>query len=187
MLIKYCYLCKYCYHYFTMFAVMEEKYYAPTLDEFFVTFEYEFWGSTVGGFDVLDINNPSDVSNRIEPSIQVWSKEVVNINPFYSRTLQSISELISSKQIRVKRLDKEDIESLGFIAEVVECGEDTEHDTFGIRLKNSTVGYDGAGYIGNFYSLNNPDKEENLEIFNSFYMIKNKAEFKKLIKQLNIL
>lgn len=161
---------------------MEKHYYIPDISEFYVGFEYEFWGSTVGGVDILDINNPYGSSNRINPSIQVWTNEEVNINPFYSRTLQSISELILSKQIRVKRLDKEDIECLGFVAEVVECGEDTEHDTFGIRLKNAT-----EGYYGNFYPLNNPDIEENLEIFNSFYMIKNKAEFKKLIKQLNIL
>ena len=63
---------------------MENKYYTPELHEFFDKFEYE-------SFDII------------------WKKEI-----FDFRDLDVIDDEIREGKIRVKHLDREDIESLGW-------------------------------------------------------------------------
>ncbi len=69
------------------------KYYTPEIEEFYVGFEYEYlikWG------------------NSIE---EAWRKSKIGNPNWYAKT---VTDLISKEEIRVKYLDKEDIESLGF-------------------------------------------------------------------------
>jgi hypothetical protein len=79
-----------------------DKYYTPTIEEFHVGFEYEeLW---YGGGK--------------SPSGEDWVSHVYNgesLTEEYSEGQSSIEEEIRDKEIRVKYLDKEDIESLGFV------------------------------------------------------------------------
>lgn len=70
---------------------MEDRYYTPTIDEFYEGFEHE----------CLLLNN-------------TWNKEVFNHDLYNDYGYIELSEFIKKEKIRVKYLDKEDIESLGF-------------------------------------------------------------------------
>lgn len=116
-------------------------YYTPTIEEFHIGFEYEFHSMTVGGMGFYDANNNS-FTKLAEPSIKLWNKEVMlsalpsgefytteitndagdiftveasDTSFMYHRSLSEIEDLINKGQIRVKKIDQEDIESLGFI------------------------------------------------------------------------
>ena len=145
----------------------KEKYYTPIIEEFHVGFEYEVlekaqtdshysWSTT---FPLL--------------SEDTWYKFTYP-DPFLG---YRVDKLLEKRGVRVKYLDREDIESLGFVCEVVDCGEDTQYDVLGIRRVGDDV------YLGNFYL----HFKENINLFGSYYVIKNKSELKRLLKQLNIL
>lgn len=70
----------------------ESKYYTPTIEEFYVGFEYEIFRDTGSAYDD-------------------WydTKETLDIH--------DLLNYISQQSARVKHLDKEDIESLGFTQE----------------------------------------------------------------------
>jgi hypothetical protein len=74
---------------------------------------------------------------------------------------------------RVKYLDKEDIESLGFKVRIVDLGEDTN--------EYPDILWNGAS-CGYFMK----DKDKNIELFGIYFKIKNKSELKVLMKQLGI-
>lgn len=133
---------------------MEHKYYTPTIEEFHVGFEYEYKPILAG------LNN-----ERGE-----WKKVTFDFIPLSH---------IELEYTRVKHLDREDIESLGFILNVVDCGEDTQYNELGIRRNKE------GGYFGTFF-LDDTHGEYNMQIFESFYRIKNKSELKRLLKQLGI-
>lgn len=71
------------------------KYYTPSIDEFYVGFECEFL-------------------------LPQWEEEGWKFN-YIDATydLYVLEQLITLERVRVKYLDKEDIESLGFICEVI--------------------------------------------------------------------
>ena len=92
----------------------DNKYYTPELKEFHIGFEYEFHGMTTGGLVFMDFKNNKS-STVHEPTNKVWNKEIVNLDLMYSRSLSDIDKLIIDKKIRVKYLDKKDIESQGYI------------------------------------------------------------------------
>ena len=146
---------------------MDSKYYAPEIEEFHVGFEYEqlnqasqiedmdrkFHGQLCFGDSYIHVSKPSvwdmktcDTYTKL-PYIKTWAKT----------------------EFRVKRLDQEDIESLGF----VKWPDDDIYDLGGFQLH---VG----GYI-------DPYK---VEIYddNSEYcfvgVIKNKSELRKVLKMI---
>lgn len=148
---------------------MENKYYTPTIEEFHVGLEFEI-------FDVID-----------------WTTTIFgnllinNQGGSYSTNLKDVKEWIKNKEVRVKYLDKEDIESFGFEQhhrgidlwfkrKGIYLREDGHHLTeiklqYGLhdqRLKITFV------YIGGEESVH----------FEGF--IKNKSELTKLVKQLKI-
>lgn len=73
------------------------EYYTPTIEEFHVGFEYE-------------IKSYKD----FEQGTDNWNKEIVNTDPLHERSLASIQYSINKTCVRIKYLDKEDIESLEF-------------------------------------------------------------------------
>jgi hypothetical protein len=78
---------------------MENKYYTPTIEEFHVGFEYEYRNT------VRDSSG-----NQIK---SMWKKETFGLDmPGWN--LETVFIMIQNDNIRVKYLDKEDIESLGF-------------------------------------------------------------------------
>lgn len=73
---------------------MENKYYTPKLEEFHIGFEYE-------------VKIPED---------KLWSKEIFYLNNSHIDLIQyvDIQDEFTKNAIRIKYLDKEDIENLGF-------------------------------------------------------------------------
>jgi len=131
---------------------MENKYYTPTIEEFHVGFEYEaLWG--------------------IENIDGEWLKETFSEK-------SSISSL--EEKVRVKLLDREDAESLGWIF-------DNNLSIGFINLENR-YSYSIAGVYGTEYdSISISEINEKGIIQFLFHgKIKNKSELQKLLTQLGI-
>jgi len=139
------------------------KYYTPEIDEFHVGFECEIqssWGMQKG----------------IYPSI-------LREDTLTGFQLQKIGETETLKKvisgIRVKYLDKKDIESLGFSYYKTHPGmEQMEFDKGEYELT-----YD-PNFKGKQWLRINLEGEGDVTLFSG--SIKNKSELKKLLKQLNI-
>jgi len=143
----------------------EEDYYVPTIEEFHVGFEFE----------VLIENS--------------WVRFVcdkyfclTNIFTDYSESF-SVYEKIKNNKCRVKYLDREDIESLGF--ELDQCTKDGCVFYKGNLMTKEEwcLTFGGKTNPKNYLSItsmkNNP---------NSFTgVVKNKSELKRILKQLGIL
>ena len=82
---------------------MKNKYYLPSIKEFHVGFEYEVSNYMLAG------------TLRIRPKKE-WFKEVFNTSSVYKLDfIEHVLKIGNEKIVRVKYLDKEDIESLGFV------------------------------------------------------------------------
>ena len=146
---------------------MENKYYTPTIEEFHVGFE----------FQVL-----SQDGNRTED--EDWNNQSLGYDSIYDFDEEdwrnNIECYLIANTIRVKHLNREDIESLGWIYD------DNISIKF-IRLKNGCL-YSIAGIYGSkhdsisIYEIN----EKGTMQFLFQGKIKNKSELQKLIIQLGI-
>lgn len=146
-----------------------DKYYTPELEDFYVGFEYERF---------------IPKSNATEE--ECWEKIKMSVN-FLS--LDEIDDEIIKKEIRVKFLSKENIESLGF-----NVTEDNEE----IELSLESKIYIGGASAGDDYKIIILYGLDNKEMWiykkcNNGYeedlfkgVIKNKSELIKLLKQLQI-
>jgi hypothetical protein len=121
---------------------MENKYYRPEYEEFFEGFEYE----------------------REEPYLGVWDKCI-----FDGDTPKKHFEKYS-EEFRVKYLDKEDIESLGFIQGKL------PYQYFKDTYRLVDLG-------DNKYSISQPNLYDDTDFRG---IIKNKSELKKVLKMLEI-
>lgn len=128
------------------------KYYTPTIDEFYVGFEYE------------EINI---ISNK-------WCSETFQLHEEWLY----IDNDIKQNTVRVKYLDKEDIESLGWNCET------TGYYTLITKYQNLTLRH----MEGNVYSWVGIYSKHDLSGTNVLFdgSIKNKSELKKLMQQLII-
>lgn len=138
---------------------MINKYYTPEIGEFHVGFQYQrndggvWYNNTSDAYDMMSVQTQLNKSN--------FNKgEYINYRKF-------------NKRIRVKYLDREDIESLGFT-----------------QSKSDINWYD---YKNNRYWLYREDNKDWRWIISDEQSevsfagnIKNKAELKVLLKQLNI-
>ena len=94
---------------------MDAKYYTPDISEFHVGFEYEHCHSSIR-FVMLDLRT-GDRTNETEPK-EIWEKSVFTGNEFdVWKSSFKFDDSLRDGQIRVKYLDKEDIESFGFKCE----------------------------------------------------------------------
>ncbi len=130
---------------------MEDKYYTPEIEEFHIGFEYEI----TTGYE--------------------WVKKPFTHEDFNTFLYQHLDNAVKQEQVRVKYLDKEDIESLGF----------TYFDNTAqyMLINNSRlriIPYDNP-LTGRFKIVHYDDAV----LFHGF--IKNKSELKVLLKQLNIM
>jgi hypothetical protein len=155
------------------------KYYTPKIEEFHVGFEYEFHAMTTGGMDIVDFSQtPPKTISSVKPMNKFWVQSEIHVDDFglISRSLEKIKELLESDQIRVKYLDRDDIESCSFNTEDNgECYNKTNaFDIYGLYPWEWDKG------IQNQYKI----------ILNGdtlfLGIIKNKSELKVLLKQLNI-
>lgn len=141
------------------------KYYAPTIDEFCVGFEYEMLDP--------DFQGQSDGNQ--------WKFKYCD-----KKDLKSIIENWKYYQdYRIKYLDREDIESIGWLLNK----ENTIYCVYSLSDKNTSSSF---GYILEFSQNPNTFNIKIAEYYNGEFQqvflgsIKNKSELKKLMKQLNI-
>lgn len=136
---------------------MNDKYYTPQIEEFHVGFEYE-------GF-ITDFGVSQWSENEFTLS------DAKEIDSFYS----TISKQVSAyDNLRVKILDREDIESLGFIF----VGEDEDELEFR-GSKNEELYFNPDTLKIIIYETPNMDC-----VFRG--KIKNKSELKRLLTQLEL-
>jgi hypothetical protein len=144
----------------------QNKYYTPTIEEFHVGFEFE------SNYVLFKKENKSDV----------WNKHILTQDELWF--WDSWKNDAVDTEFRVKSLDKEDIESLGWIN-----GETRFLGGF-VFDDNKELKTFYQMYLGNFiinkglYLQIHSNVEVNY-IFQGF--IKNKSELKKLMVQLDIL
>jgi hypothetical protein len=136
----------------------ESKYYTPSIEEFHIGFEYEVLAEDFG------INT------------FLWLKHT---NPY---RIEILENFIESKYVRVKYLDREDIESLGWQLKVSE-----EYDIFGLTI-NSKQG--DVKVFNLIFKKHNGLQYRHIITFRKRTLfegyIKNKSELKKLMQQLCI-
>lgn len=135
-----------------------DRYYTPEIEEFHVGFECE-------------INHKV----RDGSGDRTWEKEIVKFSQPYMDFLKYLFDK-EPENIRVKHLDREDIESLGFELRTTSYG---VYYMLGVlcRLEND---YKKDWIISRHEGERNPMSI----LFNG--SIKNKSEFKKLLVQLDI-
>lgn len=150
---------------------MEEKlkYYTPKIEEFHVGFEYELLGTFLDG----------TIKSKEEFENSKWKLQIFGVGdaPYIERALPGKNEDNERCGIRVKRLNKTDIESLGF--ELTQNLATDNSDEWHIRNKKDNV------TIGTFYE--HSEYVSNLELVEVNFWIKNKSEFKKLLNQIGLL
>ena len=132
---------------------MVDKYYTPEIEEFHVGFEYE----------VEDLGD--------DGKTRVWRPQIFE----GEETRTYFIEELKKGEIRVKYLDREDIESLGF---------KQDHNHNDVRF----------GYTNGSTRIQHTPHKNSILIYQwgresdtvSGITIKNKSELKRLLKQLNI-
>jgi hypothetical protein len=136
---------------------MTDKYYTPEISEFHVGFEYEF------------------------KTLKQWESNITDHQTFDCYT-HSLTENLKEGRIRVKHLDREDIEGLGFevASGFYEDGDVQIHYWNNQSLTLLSVYHNGDIRISG--GANN--KEPRFLFFHG--KIKNKSELKRLMVQLGI-
>jgi len=127
-----------------------EKYYTPELDEFHVGFEYE-----------QELNG-------------VWEKDVFEPNKYIDDKQMFDEGYLDDGDIRVKYLDREDIESLGFEFQGSSC-------YYWYRY------YDGEYLLSQATEGSRDELRLTIEKDGDFYfngIVKNKSELKRALKQI---
>lgn len=168
------------------------KYYTPTIDEIYVGFECEIRDIT---FDINTSIDPTLIIKSLPDRILYWRKTICD-----ERDVLYPSLSIKHESIRVKYLDKEDIEELGFTFGYEE-GNGVLYGTW----KNNPdihISWDGDSVDPNrIFTLDwwietgipNHAYKKNELSYNHYHksyfkgIIKNKSELKVLLKQLGIL
>lgn len=145
---------------------MENKYYTPDIEEFHVGFEYEQYTTVLGEIQ-------EGIIGKVR---EYWKKTFMNA---HTDIIAIDFNIRRNKLIRVKCLDREDIESLGFVCK----GKDEEFDYIGYNLNN---GFQLQEWGENRYSIERYPTAEHKTI-HFVGTIKNKSELKKLMKQLQII
>jgi hypothetical protein len=139
----------------------ESKYYTPTIEEFHIGFEYEVLAEDFG------INT------------FLWLKHT---NPY---RIEILENFIESNYVRVKYLDREDIESLGWKPDKERqwSVESTDRHSCFYMYDASMTFYEDRNVV----SIKCKNKFTNTINVNSCsFRIKNKSELKVLMQQLNI-
>ena len=136
---------------------MDTKYYTPDISEFHVGFEYERMNGT--DWEKAELTN-----------VDCWGTTARG----YENEFEEIDSLIRS--VRVKYLDKEDIESFGF-----------EHDQ---TTKDGSYFYSGTLITENQWCINLKDFTIDIYDINSKSdfrfngLVKNKSELKQILKMI---
>ncbi len=137
---------------------MEAKYYTPQISDIFIGFECELFYQ-----DDFKLARTENLK---------WHKTIIDKNKF-----QQAFSLIKVNKIRVKHLDREDIESCGW--------EFVSEDNY-YKKANENWGY--SLYYDSKENTYSIDNTEEYEMWKQYFegTIKNISELKKLMVQLNI-
>lgn len=143
------------------------KYYTPSIEEFHVGFEYEY--RTQGN---------------------EWEKDILLYDQVHSNKLDTIRKMLQNElnEIRIKYLDKEDIQSFKF---KTQDGKEHIHETDDLLFFVIWNGKDefGITYNKKEHYIKTIKHFSGLHNMNECWMpinIKNKSELKILLEQLNI-
>jgi hypothetical protein len=145
---------------------MENKYYTPLIEEFHVGFEYEYL--TVDGKWVKDIFMSIKPEDTEQMDLSIVESILKN----------------HSTELKVKYLDKEDIESLGFVL----ISEEIKTYSHWCQFKNNEIQIHvqlNEKYFPRLLNISSMSKGKYIGNFK--IDIKNKSELKVLMKQLNII
>lgn len=148
-----------------MESKQENKYYTPSIEEFHVGFEYEYCTNCLATATMATLTQKDEN----------WIKKVFTEDNLFEPTF-AYNFFEISKLSRVKYLDKEDIESLGW----------KDGENYGL-----------SGYVLNYatddsYQMYYNEDNQFTQIYNWNSkiifegVIKNKSELKRLLKQLGI-
>lgn len=141
---------------------MENKYYTPTTEEFHIGFEYEM-------FEDFDVPFAE----------KAWHKLIYGINGTHNPETLTYPLGGNMDNIRVKYLDREDIESLGWEHDMT-TKKDGEHYNIGHTM---TVRYWFMIHKENHIHI----WDANSRLGGTFIgILKNKSELKRIMNQLNI-
>lgn len=167
-----------------------DEFYVPTIEEFHVGFEYErndgsdWYNKVSNAYDMMDV---STMLNK-QKEYEMYESHPKNIDLTESERDEKLKEIrlqknVYCKRIRVKYLDREDIEAEGF--KKVGDQFDSIKTYFGVGTgddKKLCVYLDEIDHsIDIWYRSNRGD------LFTKFEgIVKNKSEFKKLLKMLRI-
>ena len=167
---------------------MENKYYQPTIDEFHVGFEYYFSSAYQEGVSFTEVTIDG---KDYEP--EVFNFDIWNYSRGKGESWKDLFEnMLKHDQIKVKYLDREDVESLGFkqLEDVINVFKyNTPYSTQGL-LDEKYWEYwhisllDRSDKYPNILIDNNKDYDNMCVLFEG--KIKNKSELKILLKQLGI-
>ena len=153
------------------------KYYTPEIEEFHTGFEFEIWSDGYFEDDVEDIAG--------------WYEYTFNVRCW--RSLSDIEELLNDSvtkmSVRVKYLNQQDIEELGWsVTKDRDYEIDAQLEVSSHLLFEMTYDFEECELsIEKFFSNSlevNPTSFDSTTIFNG--TIKNKHELKKLMQMLNI-
>jgi hypothetical protein len=152
---------------------MENKYYTPTIEEFHIGFECEYKSQELIGEAISKI---IDLKLMYGKELEVPEDDLFEHHVINGRDIQMYSlnpHLL--KDFRVKRLDREDIESLGW--------DQVEYDTYRLGTQQEFFFEFNPEYKSFIYSKTNKLNSSNVIFMGT---IKNKSELKKLMQQLDI-
>lgn len=161
---------------------MENKYYTPELNEFYVGFEYE---------KIIEFNTTKDENGiYFHHELDKWETKILKeediINTVNRLEIQlnkqTLSGFIKEVGIRVKYLDKEDIESCGFVKDISLSFQKP------ILIIQETIKETNKNYYKILYNINNnicqiTDCEDDY-LFNG--TIKNKSELIRILKMIGV-
>lgn len=148
----------------------DEKYYTPIIEEFHLGFEYETKNNFMDG----------TVKSKKDYDESKWNKNVFGFDGAYIlRALTGENAKNGLCGIRVKYLDKEDVELLGLIWNEEKKVFISKDKKWGFVCNSDFSSYENKGIRVGITFL-----KHNIPAFNGY--IKNKSEFKKLMQQLGI-
>lgn len=156
---------------------MENKYYTPTIEEFHIGFEIERQTQELIG---------KEIAFKIESKLIGYDYEINKDTTFEPSTISSkdimyyeLNPNHIERDIRVKCLDREDIESLGWEFKEIEKGMLSDRPVF--QFKTYLL-----NFCKNEYAIWLLITDEDCDYQHFSGKIKNKSELKQLMKQLNI-
>ena len=134
---------------------MTKEYYTPRIEDFYVGFEFVLW-----------------LNNSYWSKPRVWDYKTTD-------SLKQIEQDINNQQVKVKYLDKEDIESLGFRRDMIK---NTLVNNFIFYKDNISLSFDNQ--INDLKISVLTKSKRTCDLFVGH--IKNISELKVLLKQLEI-